>query len=77
MVTRRQNSASSVVGLIFVTEMIDNWWTVKSIMSVWYFFNNALLIYSVATWLWNPSTSACLPQLQLLVIAGKYYMNVH
>ena len=30
--TRRQNSASSVVGLIFVTEMIDNWRAVKAIM---------------------------------------------
>ena len=32
MVTQRQNSASSVVGLIFVTEIIDNWRAVKSIM---------------------------------------------
>ena len=31
MVTRRQKS--SVVGLIFVTEIIDNWRAVKSIMS--------------------------------------------
>ena len=33
MVSRHQNSASSVVGLIFITNMIDNWRAVKSIMS--------------------------------------------
>ena len=33
MVTRSQNSANSVVGLIFVTDMIDDWRAVKSIMS--------------------------------------------
>ena len=33
MVTRRQNSASSVVGLIYVTDMMDNWRAIKSIMS--------------------------------------------
>ena len=33
MITQLQNSASLVVGLIFVTEMIDNWHAVKSIMS--------------------------------------------
>ena len=33
MATWRQNSASLVVGLIFITEMIDNWQAVKSIMS--------------------------------------------
>ena len=33
MVTRRTDSASSVVGLIYVTDMIDSWWVVQSIMS--------------------------------------------
>ena len=33
MVTRPKNNASSVVGLIFVTEIIDNWRAAKSIMS--------------------------------------------
>ena len=33
MVTQHQNCASSMVRLIFVTEIIDNWWAIKSIMS--------------------------------------------
>ena len=34
MVTQRQNSTSSVVGLICVTDMIDSWRALKSIVSV-------------------------------------------